>query len=146
MAQTGDPQPVTIRLQPEALGEVRVVLHLHRGQLRVSLAASGDAHRALVEGTPELRRLLESVGGADACIVVRDLPAAPRRGNRTRPDRSGPATRPAAAPEPDDPARTGPPPRTDAPPPRTAPPTRRARRVEPNGVTRARTPGLDVTM
>ena len=83
VAQTGGTQRVTVRLQPEALGEVRVVLTTHRGQLRVSLAADGDAHRALVEGTPELRRLLEAVGGADARIVVRDLPGGTQTGTQT---------------------------------------------------------------
>jgi hypothetical protein len=70
----GGPQRVTVKLQPEALGEVRVVLTTHRGELRVSLGAEGHAHHALLEGAPELRRQLEAVGVADARIVVRDLP------------------------------------------------------------------------
>ena len=65
---------MTVRLRPEALGEVRVVLTTRRGELQVSLAASGDAHRALAEGAPELRRLLEAVGSPDARVLVRDLP------------------------------------------------------------------------
>jgi len=64
---------VTIKLNPEALGEVRVVLTSRNGGLEVSLAAGSDARAALTEGAPELQRLLESVGRGDSRIVVRDL-------------------------------------------------------------------------
>ncbi|MGZ4464420.1 MAG: flagellar hook-length control protein FliK, partial [Nocardioides sp.] len=75
VAGLGDgPKRVTVRLQPESLGEVRVVLTSRRGELQVSLAATGDAHRALLEGAPELRRLLEVIGNPDARVTVRDLP------------------------------------------------------------------------
>jgi flagellar hook-length control protein FliK len=67
-------QRVTVRLQPEALGEVRVVLTSHRGELRVSFSAEGQARQAILEGAPELRRLLEAAGTGEARIVVRDLP------------------------------------------------------------------------
>ncbi|MBA2955776.1 hypothetical protein GON03_15685 [Nocardioides sp. MAH-18] len=70
----GGPRRVTVKLNPEALGEVRIVLTSRRGELEVSLAAGQDARRALVEGAPELHRLLESVGRADSRIVFRDLP------------------------------------------------------------------------
>lgn len=67
------PQRVTLKLNPEALGEVRVVLTSRRGGLEVSLAAGSDARAALTEGAPELQRLLEAVGRGDSRIVVRDL-------------------------------------------------------------------------
>ena len=70
----GAPSRVTLKLNPESLGEVRIVLTSRRGGLEVSLAAGQDARRALVEGAPELHRLLESVGRADSRIVFRDLP------------------------------------------------------------------------
>jgi hypothetical protein len=66
------PQRVTIRLNPEALGEVRVVLTERRGTLEVSLSGGSEARRALLEGTPELQRLLDAVGRGDSRIVVRD--------------------------------------------------------------------------
>ena len=66
------PQRVTIRLNPESLGEVRVVLTQRQGSLEVSLSAGTEARRALAEGTPELQRLLDAVGRSDARIVVRD--------------------------------------------------------------------------
>ena len=76
IAGRGDgPRRMTLRLQPEFLGEVRVVMTSHKGELQVSLAAGEAARHALTEGTPELRRLLESVGATDARIVIRDLPA-----------------------------------------------------------------------
>jgi flagellar hook-length control protein FliK len=153
VAQTGGTQRVTVRLQPEALGEVRVVLTTHRGQLRVSLAADGDAHRALVEGTPELRRLLEAVGGTDARIVVRDLPGSTQTGTQTgnpTPARqdglgdpsgssaggtgSGPPGEDRSAPT------NGRTTATDGTPDATSP----SRRTE--SVTGGRTVGLDVTM
>ncbi|CAI9399304.1 flagellar hook-length control protein FliK [Nocardioides sp. T2.26MG-1] len=74
---TDGPQRVTIRLNPEALGEVRVVLTERRGTLEVSLSAGSDARRALLEGTPELQRLLDAVGRGDSRIVVRDATGLP---------------------------------------------------------------------
>ncbi len=70
----GGPQRVTVKLNPEALGEVRVVLTHHKGELQVSLAGGEAARRALTEGAPELRRLLEAVGRTESRIVIRDLP------------------------------------------------------------------------
>ncbi|WP_243056471.1 flagellar hook-length control protein FliK [Nocardioides sp. SR21] len=67
------PQRVTIKLNPEALGEVRVVLTSRGGNLEVSLAAGADARAALTEGASELHRLLDLVGRGDSRIVVRDL-------------------------------------------------------------------------
>lgn len=67
------PQRVTIKLNPEALGEVRVVLTSRAGQLEVSLAAGTEARAALTDGASELTRLLDMVGRGDSRIVVRDL-------------------------------------------------------------------------
>ena len=66
-------QRVTVRLSPESLGDVRVVLTSRPEGLEVTLAGGAEARRALTEGAPELLRLLESVGRADSRIVVRDL-------------------------------------------------------------------------
>ncbi len=70
---------ITMKLQPEALGEVRVTLTLRDGEVHVRLAAGDEARRALIEGTPELRRVLEAAGASDPRVVVRDL--SPTAGN-----------------------------------------------------------------
>lgn len=67
---------LTVALQPEHLGEVRVTLVVRDGSVQVSLAADA-AKQALVHGAPELRRLLEQEGLGDARVVVRDLPQDP---------------------------------------------------------------------
>lgn len=72
---------LTLTLQPEALGEVRVVLVVRDGEVHVSLAAEGtgqgSAHQALLQGAPELRRMLELAGTTDPRIVVRDAAGEP---------------------------------------------------------------------
>lgn len=155
---TEGPQRVTIRLNPEALGEVRVVLTERRGMLEVSLSAGSEARRALLEGTPELQRLLDAVGRGDSRIVVRDatgLPVtAPAPGSATSSssgqtgagttwsgDLSGGAGRSGADTAPDQDRRHAPGGSTitDA----IASATNRSRTTE--TVTGAR-PGLDVTM
>lgn len=67
---------VTITLNPESLGQVRVSLSVKDGQVSVRLAAAESARHTLVEGAPELRRLLEAVGATDVRVVVRDLSGA----------------------------------------------------------------------
>jgi len=62
---------LTITLQPEQLGEVRVTLVVRDGTVRVNLA-SDHAKEVLAHAAPELRRLLEQSGATDARIVVRD--------------------------------------------------------------------------
>jgi hypothetical protein len=64
---------LTMRLQPEGLGDVRVTLTVRDGQVDVRLTAGDDARRALAEGAPELRRVLELTGATEARVVVRDL-------------------------------------------------------------------------
>lgn len=67
---------ISVTLQPEHLGEVRVTMVVRDGEVRVSLAADGQsaAKDALLQGAPELRRLLEATGATDTRVVVRDLP------------------------------------------------------------------------
>jgi flagellar hook-length control protein FliK len=64
---------LTMRLQPEGLGDVRVTLTVRDGQVDVRLSAGDDARRALLEGAPELRRVLEMTGATAARVLVRDL-------------------------------------------------------------------------
>ena len=64
---------VTMKLNPEQLGEVRIVMTVRDGAVHVRLAASEhQAHQALLDGSPELNRLLEAAGTADARITVRE--------------------------------------------------------------------------
>jgi flagellar hook-length control protein FliK len=74
---------IRLQLEPEALGDVRVVLTIRNGAVDVRLAAGEDAQRALREGAPELRRLLELAGASDTRIVVRDLSSGSVPGNGT---------------------------------------------------------------
>jgi hypothetical protein len=68
---------ITLTLRPETLGEVRVVMTVRDGAVHVRMAAgSTEAHQALLEGTPELSRLLEHAGAAESRIDVRHLDAA----------------------------------------------------------------------
>lgn len=68
-------QRLTLRLSPESLGDVRIVVNVRDGAVDVTLSAGRDAQEALRNGSPELRRLLEAVGAGGAQIVVRDLPS-----------------------------------------------------------------------
>ncbi|GAA1931171.1 flagellar hook-length control protein FliK [Nocardioides marmoribigeumensis] len=63
---------LTIKLQPEALGEVRVVLTVRDGDVSVRLSGSDAAQRALLQGASDLQRLLETVGARNAQVVVGD--------------------------------------------------------------------------
>jgi flagellar hook-length control protein FliK len=70
---------ITLTLQPEQLGEVRVTLVVKDGAVQVrlagnanDLAGSAAVHRALSTGVPELQRLLERSGATEARVLVRD--------------------------------------------------------------------------
>lgn len=67
---------ITLTLNPEQLGEVRVVMTMRDGAVHVRMAAGHEARAALLEGSPELSRLLETAGATETRIVVRELPAA----------------------------------------------------------------------
>ncbi len=94
---------ITLTLQPEQLGEVRVTLVVRDGAVHVRLAGAEGAdgaavHRALAGEAPELQRILERTG-AEARVTVRDpfaslLPPAPAAastpsGLQTGPDAHG---------------------------------------------------------
>ncbi|UMG94635.1 hypothetical protein MF408_00930 [Nocardioides sp. TF02-7] len=53
---------------------MRVTLVVRDGSVHVSLAGE-QATTALLQGAPELRRLLEQAGAVEARVVVRDAPA-----------------------------------------------------------------------
>lgn len=85
---------IALTLNPESLGEVQVTVTVRAGEVQVSLGASTDAaQRALLEGTPELHRLLDRLG-VESRVVVRDAagPLAqssttdPARGDQSRGD------------------------------------------------------------
>jgi len=66
-------QRITLTLQPEQLGEVRVTLVVRDGAVHVRLVGESDnpaVHRALASGAPELQRLLERTGAGEARVQV----------------------------------------------------------------------------
>ncbi len=63
---------ITIKLQPESLGEVRVVVSVRDGAVQVRMAGGDAAAQALALDAPELRRLLEQAGATDTRVQVRD--------------------------------------------------------------------------
>jgi flagellar hook-length control protein FliK len=69
-------QRLTVKLNPEALGEVRIVLTVRNGDVHVRMTGSDAAHQALLNGAPELQRLLERAGAGSSQVVVGDVPAA----------------------------------------------------------------------
>lgn len=76
VATTPGTHRISITLHPESLGEVRVTVVVRPGgAVHVRLAADAaaadgaQARQALLQGAPELRRLLESTGG-DVRVVV----------------------------------------------------------------------------
>lgn len=68
---------IALTLNPEHLGEVRVVLTMRAGAVHVRLAAGQEARASLLDGSPELGRMLERAGASTARVVVRELPGAP---------------------------------------------------------------------
>ncbi|QSR25028.1 hypothetical protein CFH99_05270 [Nocardioides aromaticivorans] len=86
---------ITLTLQPEQLGEVRVTLVVKDGAVHVRLAGGegiegAAVHRALAGEAPELQRLLERTG-AEARVTVRD-PFAPLLPSTTPSPQAGPDT------------------------------------------------------
>jgi flagellar hook-length control protein FliK len=65
-------QRITLKLQPEALGEVRVVLTVRDGDVHVRMTGSELAQQALRAGAPELQRLLDLSGASSSQVVVGD--------------------------------------------------------------------------
>jgi flagellar hook-length control protein FliK len=61
-----------VKLNPEALGEVRIVLTVRNGDVHVRMTGSQAAHQALLNGAPELHRLLDRAGASSSEIVVGD--------------------------------------------------------------------------
>ncbi|MET3960935.1 flagellar hook-length control protein FliK [Marmoricola sp. OAE513] len=66
---------IALTLNPEQLGEVRVIMTMRDGNVHVRLAAGHEAKASLLDGSPELARLLEHAGASEARVVVHDLPA-----------------------------------------------------------------------
>jgi hypothetical protein len=94
---------ITLSLKPEALGEVRVVMTVRDGAVHVRLAAGHEAQQALLQGSPELTRLLEHAGATDTRIIVRDLfgAAAPTTSSTSTGSNAGSSTGTGTGPGPD---------------------------------------------
>ena len=81
---------ITLKLSPEALGDVRVVLTVRHGDVHVRMIGSEQAQQALRAGAPELQRLLDAAPARRSSqVVVGDA-------GRRRPT---PACRAARAPD-----------------------------------------------
>lgn len=63
---------ITLKLAPEALGEVRVVLTVRQGEVHVRMSGGDQAQQSLLLGAHELHRLLDQVGATSSQIVVGD--------------------------------------------------------------------------
>jgi hypothetical protein len=80
---------LTIKLTPEALGDVRVVLTVRNGEVHVRLSGSDAAQGALLQGAGELHRLLDRAGASATQVVVGDRTATdPGTGNAAQDHRS----------------------------------------------------------
>ncbi|WP_148575481.1 flagellar hook-length control protein FliK [Nocardioides caldifontis] len=65
-------QRITLKLSPEALGDVRVVLTVRGGEVHVRMAGGEAAQQALLQGAPELHRLLEATGATSSRLEIGD--------------------------------------------------------------------------
>ena len=72
-------QRITLRLTPDNLGEVKIVLTVRDGAVQVDLSASAHAAEALRSGAHQLHRLLELAGATSSQIKLLD----PSTGNNT---------------------------------------------------------------
>jgi flagellar hook-length control protein FliK len=67
---------ITMKLSPEALGDVRVTLTVRNGEVHVRMVGSELAQQALRAGAPDLQRLLDLGGASSSQVVVGDQPSA----------------------------------------------------------------------
>ena len=134
-------QRITLKLAPEALGEVRVVLTVRDGDVQVRMIGSEQAQQALRAGAPELQRLLDLAGASSSQIIVGDQGSSPDAGLNSGNDRDQEDHRTAGTRDGDTTARDG---STRGPQSRpSSDPT--ATRGGTSTVTRTH-PGVDVTM
>jgi len=68
-------QRVTVKLAPEALGEVRIVLTVRQGEVHVRMTGSDAAQQALLQGQSDLHRLLMTAGATSSSVQVGDQTA-----------------------------------------------------------------------
>lgn len=73
MSRADGTHRIRLRLSPESLGDVSVVLTVRNGAVEVTLGARAQARVALEQATAELHRLLELSGARSTQVVVRDL-------------------------------------------------------------------------
>ena len=77
---------IVLKLSPEALGEVRVVLTVRHGEVQVRMAGGEAARMALAQGAPELHRLLEAAGATSTQVSVGDQTSTGHDGRATAQD------------------------------------------------------------
>ncbi|MGB7979770.1 MAG: flagellar hook-length control protein FliK, partial [Candidatus Nanopelagicales bacterium] len=73
MARADGTQRIRLRLSPESLGDVSVILTMRGGAVEVTLGASGAGRAALEQSTTELHRLLELAGARSTAVLVKEL-------------------------------------------------------------------------
>jgi flagellar hook-length control protein FliK len=103
MARGDGTHRIRLRLSPEALGDVSVVLTVRKGAVEVTLGAGAQARHALEQGSAELHRLLELSGARTSQVVVKDLSGpstGPSTGSTTGQDLSGRGTAQHGSPHP----------------------------------------------
>jgi flagellar hook-length control protein FliK len=76
---------ITIKLSPEALGDVQVTLTVRNGDVHVRMHGSELAQQALRAGAPELQRLLEMTGASSSQVVVGDQGSSSDSGRQSGP-------------------------------------------------------------
>ncbi len=73
MARGDGTHRIRLRLSPESLGDVAVILTARGGSVEVTLGASGHGRLALEQATAELSRLLELAGARTTQVLVKEL-------------------------------------------------------------------------
>lgn len=73
MARADGTHRIRLRLSPEALGDVSVVLTMRNGSVDVTLGAGAQARLALEQSTGELHRLLQLAGAQSTQVTVTNL-------------------------------------------------------------------------
>ncbi len=86
-------QRVTVKLAPEALGEVRIILTVRRGEVHVRMTGSQAAQDALLQGQSDLHRLLAGAGATSSSVQVGDRVATLGNALGAGPESGGPDNR-----------------------------------------------------
>jgi hypothetical protein len=87
---------LVLRLHPADLGELQVTVTVRNGTVDVTVAAAAEARDLLLEGSSEIRALLDGLGRGAGSVVFKDLPGAGSAPTPVFPQPHDPAGRLAA--------------------------------------------------